>query len=97
MLYRRGSSKGQNMGIAICKWLGTLAPSLMGALVMYREYGANWPIFVDFKFMPLMKFLIECCFLFDVIYIIALYRFMKYKEHLNPWTRKPLPEAAEAE
>lgn len=52
MLYRRGSSKGQNMGIAICKWLGTLAPSLMGALVMYREYGANWSIFVDFKFMP---------------------------------------------
>lgn len=90
MLFRRGNSKGQSMGIAICKWLGTLAPSLMGALVMYREYGATWSIFVDFQFMPLMKFLIECCFLFDVIYIIALYRVMKYREHLNPWTRKPL-------
>ncbi len=92
MLYKKGSSKGQSMGIAICKWLGTLAPSLMGALVMIREYGANWPIFVDFQFMPLMKFLIECCFLFDVIYIVALYRMMKYREHLNPWTRKPLSD-----
>jgi len=91
MLYKKGSSRGQSMGIAICKWLGTVAPGAMGALVMIREYGANWSIFVDFTFMPLMKFLIECCFLFDIIYIVCLYSMMKNREHISPWTRKPLP------
>lgn len=91
MLYKKGSSKGQNMGIAICKWIGTVAPSLLGVLVMAREYGATWSIFVDFRFMPLMKFLIECCFVFDIIYIICLYNMMKNREHISPWTRKPLP------
>lgn len=90
MLYRKGSGAGQSMGIAICKCLGTVAPGLMGALVMIREYGCTWAIFVDFKFMPLMKFLIEACLVFDIIYIVALYRMLKYHDRVNPWTRKPL-------
>lgn len=93
MMYRKGNSDGQSMGIAICKCVGTIAPGLMGALVMIREYGATWPIFLDFEFMPLMKFLIECCLVFDIIYIVMLYRMMKYHDHLNPWTRKPLPRS----
>lgn len=90
MLFRKGCADGQSMGIAIFKCLGTVAPSLMGALVMIREYGCDWAIFVDFTFMPLMKFLIECCLLFDIIYIVTLYRVMKYHDHVSPWTRRPL-------
>ena len=93
MLFKKGNADGQSMGIAICKCVGTIAPGLMGALVMIREYGCNWSIFVDFTFMPLMKFLIECCLLFDIIYIVSLYRVMKYHDHVNPWTRKPIPES----
>ncbi len=91
MLYRKGSGAGQSMWIAITKCLGTIAPGLMGALVMIREYGCNWSIFVDFEFMPLMKFLIEACLVFDIVYIVCLYRMLKYHDHVNPWTRKPLP------
>lgn len=93
MMYRKGCADGQSMGIAIFKCLGTVAPSLMGALVMVREYGCTFKIFVDFQFMPLMKFLIECCLLFDLIYIVSLYRMMKYHDHVSPWTRKPIPES----
>lgn len=32
MLERRNNSKGQTMVIAICKWLGTLAPTIIGAI-----------------------------------------------------------------
>ena len=32
MLNRRGSSKGQTKVIAICKWMGTLAPTLIGVI-----------------------------------------------------------------
>lgn len=36
MLYRRNSSEGQSMTIAIAKWLGTLAPTLLMGVV--REF-----------------------------------------------------------
>ena len=32
MLNRRGSSKGQTKLIAMCKWIGTIAPTLIGAI-----------------------------------------------------------------
>ena len=40
--------------------------------------------------MPYMKLLIGSCLLFDIVYMITLYRAFK-KEGKNPWTRKPLP------
>jgi len=39
--------------------------------------------------MPFMKMLVFSCLMFDVFYIICLYKMFK-KEGLNPWTRKPL-------
>ncbi|MDD3184144.1 MAG: hypothetical protein PHT76_02415 [Anaerostipes sp.] len=36
MLYRRNSSEGQSMIIAVAKWLGTLAPTLL--MGIYREF-----------------------------------------------------------
>jgi len=89
MLLRRGDAEGQSMGIAIFKCLGTLAPSLMGAFIMIREYGFTWSEFVDIRFMPLMKLLMEACFVLDILYIVLLYRTMKYRLHLNPWSRRP--------
>ena len=39
--------------------------------------------------MPLMKFLVMGCMIFDVMYIVLLYRQFIH-EGKNPWTRKPL-------
>ena len=46
--------------------------------------------FLYMETMPYMKLLIGSCLMFDIIYIISLYKTFK-KEGKNPWTRKPLP------
>ncbi len=43
-----------------------------------------------------MKLLIGSCLMFDIIYIISLYKTFK-KEGKNPWTRKPLPGYVQSE
>ena len=91
MALRRGNTDGQSMYIAISKCLGTVAPSAMGAIVLIRSYGVKISDFLVLGFMPYMKLLICCCLLFDVAYIILLYRMFK-KEGKNPWTRRPLTE-----
>ncbi|MBQ8084229.1 MAG: hypothetical protein IJ649_05855 [Oscillospiraceae bacterium] len=93
MLWKKGSSKGQSMGIAIFKFLGTVAPGLMGASVLIKEYGLTIPMALgDITFMPLMKVLLVAFAVFDCTYMISLYRMIKYREHCNPWTKKPLSE-----
>lgn len=63
MLYRRGSTRGQSMTIAVAKWLGTLAPTiLMGVL-----QGPN--IYIILTGIV--------CSVFDIIYIIQLYQWKK--------------------
>lgn len=58
MLYRRGSTKGQTMTIAVAKWLGTLAPALlMGVLE-------------DFNIYIVLTGIV--CSVFDIIYIVQL-------------------------
>lgn len=56
MLRERRSDKGQSLLIAICKCIGTLTPTIYGALE------GNWFILTTGIL----------CFIFDVIYIIAL-------------------------
>jgi hypothetical protein len=90
MLLRRGNTDGQSMVIAISKCLGTLAPDVMGAVVLLKAYHVPWQKFVLMETMPYMKLLIGSCLLFDIVYMITLYRAFK-KEGKNPWTRKPLP------
>ena len=56
MLRKRRSDKGQSLLIAVCKCIGTLTPTIYGALE------GNWFILTTGIL----------CFVFDVIYIIAL-------------------------
>lgn len=59
MLHKRGSSKGQSLLLAVAKWIGTLAPTiLMG--IMATNY------------VVLACGLL--CSVYDVIYIVMLYR-----------------------
>lgn len=63
MLYRRNSTKGQTMTIAVAKWIGTLAPAiLMG-------------IFEGFHIYIVLTGII--CSVFDIIYIVQLNKFKK--------------------
>ena len=99
MLFRKGSTAGQSMSIAICKCAGTLAPDMAGAYAIVTYIQANmhcsvkeaFLLALDIRLHPMMKILIVMCFFFDVIYIVCLYK--KFKEEgLNPWTRKPLAD-----
>lgn len=60
MLYKRESSEGQTMTIAIAKWIGTLAPTIQQGLVQ------------DFNVYVLMTGFL--CSVWDILYIILLHR-----------------------
>ena len=60
MLYKRDSSEGQSMLIAVAKWLGTLAPTIQQGLVQ------NFNIFI------LLTGLL--CSVWDILYIVLLKR-----------------------
>lgn len=63
MLYRRDSTRGQSMTIAVAKWIGTLAPTfLMGAVQGFNIY-------------IVLTGLI--CSIFDILYIVLLRRFQR--------------------
>ena len=96
MLMRKGNTDGQSMIIAICKCLGTLAPDVLGGIVLIRSYHVPVQQFLYMETMPYMKLLIGSCLMFDIIYIISLYKTFK-KEGKNPWTRKPLPGYVQSE
>ena len=67
------------MTIAIFKWLGTLAPTIQ----VYGQTGSN-----------LILVLGVAVFVYDVIYIVMLYR--QFAElGLNPFTRRPVDAGAE--
>ena len=61
MLNRRRSSKGQTMTIAVCKCIGTLTPTIYGAM------GGNMFIVVTGII----------CFVLDLLYIFFLYGIQK--------------------
>ena len=63
MLFRRNSTRGQSMLIAVAKCIGTLAPTL--------QQGVLWEI------NPFIIITGAVCFVFDIIYIVMLYRFKK--------------------
>jgi hypothetical protein len=72
MLVRRDSVEGQSMAIAVFKWLGTAAPTLL----FYLVSGSN-----------LVLVLGIVIFVFDVIYIGMLHQKFR-DLGLNPFTRK---------
>lgn len=79
MLRSRGGSRGQSLLIAVSKCLGTLAPTILGTLE------GNWFILTTGIL----------CFIFDVIYIVALWRVRKNeKAMLSKPQQPPQPKAA---
>lgn len=77
MLFKRPTTEGQSLSVAILKCLGTLAATL-GVLIKVWSIGSfelpNWD-----RFFVLLGVL---CFVFDVLYIIFLARRLK-QERLN--------------
>jgi hypothetical protein len=77
MLVRRGGSEGQSMTIAVSKWLGTLAPTILVGVL--GGLGLKSPN----RFILVTGLL---CSLFDLIYIAMLARailFEKRKAEFN--------------
>jgi hypothetical protein len=72
LLVRRNSISGQSMYIAMFKWLGTLAPTVL----VWVATGSR-----------LVLVLGSACFFYDVIYIVMLWRKF-VETGLNAWTRK---------
>jgi hypothetical protein len=65
MLVQRGNAAGQSLVIAVCKWIGTLAPTIVFGVLGTRTFnGPSFVIFVSGLF----------CSVFDVIYIFLLTR-----------------------
>jgi hypothetical protein len=65
MLAQRGGPQGQSVTIALCKWLGTLAPTLLFGVV--GAEGMNGP-------NPFILALGLLCSLFDLLYLAVLWR-----------------------
>jgi hypothetical protein len=64
-LLKRQSTEGQSMLIAICKGIGTLAPTILFGVLGEASFGAA---------SPLVLCLGVCCAVFDIVYILALNR-----------------------
>ncbi len=78
MLVRRGDVRGQSMYIALFKWIGTLAPTILVTLATGSR---------------LVLILGACIFLYDVVYVVMLYR--KFiGSGMNPWTRRTQSSSA---
>jgi len=72
LLLKRNGLSGQSMYIALFKMLGTLLPSILFLL--------------KFPASVLLNFLYVAIFIFDLLYILALYA--KHRElGIRPWTR----------
>ncbi|MBQ9327106.1 MAG: hypothetical protein IJ225_01040 [Solobacterium sp.] len=65
MLFRRNSTRGQSPVIAVAKWIGTLAPTILMTVV--------W------DFNPYICIMGLICCIFDVLYIVLLHNFEIYK------------------
>ncbi|MBN1139121.1 MAG: hypothetical protein JXM73_21250 [Anaerolineae bacterium] len=74
MLVRRNGVEGQSMGVALFKWLGTAAPTIL----FYVNTGSN-----------LVLALGGCVFVFDLIYAAMLYGKFR-EVGLQPFIRMPV-------
>jgi hypothetical protein len=72
MLVRRNNVSGQSLYIALLKMIGTLLPSIL--------------FFMLDQSAPFMNYLFVSIFVFDLVYVVALY--VKLKETgIKPWAR----------
>jgi hypothetical protein len=63
MLFSRGSTRGQTVLMAAAKWIGTLAPTILGGFI--EEFNI---------YIILMG---AVCFVFDLIYVVILHKWKK--------------------
>lgn len=74
-MFHKETVEGLSIWVAICKFLGTLAPTCIGLIWMPGQY--------------FVYCLAAICAIFDIVYITLLYkRFTQFG--LNPFTHKPL-------
>lgn len=76
MLYKRGSSKGQSMVIAVAKWIGTLAPTIQMGIVQ------------GFNIYVLLTGLL--CSVWDIAYIVLLHHQIQKEKQGNAGSDKQL-------
>lgn len=81
MLVQRNSVAGQSMYIALFKWIGTLAPTIL----FYARTGS----------LLILVFGVGC-FIYDLVYIFMLYNKFRALT-LNPFTRAPSSTARVAQ
>jgi hypothetical protein len=72
MLVRRNSVSGQSLYIAVLKMIGTVLPSIL--------------FFMLYPSSPFLNYLYVSIFVFDLIYVVALYAKLK-EAGIKPWTR----------
>ena len=66
MLFKQDNTKAQSLTIAISKWIGTLTPTI---------YGAIYAVDLGLNYYVLLTGIL--CSVFDLIYIYFLYKFNK--------------------
>ncbi len=69
MLFKRGNPKGQSLTIAVCKWIGTLTPTIYGYI-----YGVELGVHIYVLLTGIL------CSVFDLIYIYFLFKAKKVKK-----------------
>ncbi|MCC5633583.1 hypothetical protein LC613_39745 [Nostoc sphaeroides CHAB 2801] len=95
MLFRRNDIAGQSIYIAIYKWIATMfaflgssfdAPGDINKTLTFQTLMTE--IFVEqtYPTTALIKILYAVIFIFDILYIILLYRKSREKK-INPWAR----------
>ncbi|NTW82317.1 MAG: hypothetical protein HGB36_02995 [Chlorobiaceae bacterium] len=72
MLVKRNSGRGQSMLIAICKWLGTLCPT-----ILFGTLGGTKETIAPNRFILVIGLL---CSLFDIVYVVLLKRAIAHEQ-----------------
>jgi hypothetical protein len=72
MLVRRKNVSGQSLYIALLKMIGTVLPSIL--------------FFMLYPAAPFLDYLYVTIFVFDLIYVVALYGMLR-EAGIRPWTR----------
>ena len=63
MLFKRGNTRGQTVLMAGAKWIGTLAPTILGGFIE------------EFNIYIILTGAV--CFVFDLIYVVMLHKWKK--------------------
>lgn len=82
MLVQRGNGEGQSLTIAVSKWLGTLAPTLLFGILGAEGFDGPSPLILTLGIF---------CSVFDLIYIGMLAQ-TKAREGLEGYRVSPISE-----